>query len=251
METEDPRKRKIVTHLAERIGYTFRNAELAFVAMTHSSAKEEGLECNERLEFLGDAVLGHVACEHLFKTFRDQQEGELSVIKSVLVSAKILARAAQAIGLEEIILTGKGISEKKRPKSILANTFEALVAAIYLDSNLETVRAFLMKHLIEPHLPTITNNPRERNYKSMLQDYAQKNGLRLPDYRVAKSAGPDHRKRFQVVVEVNGRTYDPTWGFSKKEAEQRAARQALISLGLLGQPENASSQAPPPSSKKD
>lgn len=247
MELQDPRKRRIVSHLAERIGYSFRNPELAFVAMTHSSAKEEGLECNERLEFLGDAILGHIACEHLFKTFRDQQEGELSVLKSVLVSAKILARAAQAIGLEEIILTGKGISEKKRPKSILANGFEALVAAIYLDSDLETVRAFLMKHLIEPQLPAITQNPRERNYKSMLQDYAQKHGLRLPEYRVAKSVGPDHRKRFQVVVVVNGRTYDPTWGYSKKEAEQRAARQALIALGLLAQPDPAPAQARPPS----
>jgi ribonuclease-3 len=244
MQDADPRKLRMVSHLAERIGYSFRDPHLAFLAMTHSSAKEEGLECNERLEFLGDAILGHVACEHLFKTFRDQQEGELSVIKSVLVSAKILARAAQAIGLDEIILTGKGISDKKRPKSILANGFEALVAAIYLDSDLETVRAFLMRHLIEPLLPTITHNPRERNYKSMLQDYAQKNGLRLPDYRVAKSVGPDHRKRFQVAVELNGRSYDATWGYSKKEAEQRAARQALISLGLLAQPENDSPSPP-------
>ncbi len=245
METaSDPRKDKIVSHLAQRIGYTFRNPDFAFLAMTHSSAKEEGLDCNERLEFLGDAILGHVACEHLYRTFTDQQEGELSVTKSVLVSAKTLARAAQAIGLEEILITGKGIAEKKRPKSILANGFEALVAAIYLDSDLETVRTFLMKHLIEPQLPGITHNPQERNYKSLLQDYAQKNGMRLPEYRVARSVGPDHRKRFQVAVEVDGRTYDATWGYSKKEAEQRAARQALIALGLL-QPENSNS-APPP-----
>jgi ribonuclease-3 len=233
MEDLEQRKQKIVEHIAEKTGYDFKATDILFIAMTHSSIKEEGLECNERLEFLGDAILGHVACEHLFKIFPDHQEGDLSVIKSILVSAKMLSKAAADLGLGEIVITGKGIAEKKLPKSILANAFEALTAAIYLDSDLETSRSFLMKHLIEPYLDEISKNPQERNYKSLLQDYVQKSGMPLPGYRVARSTGPDHRKRFQVFVEVGSHTYGPTWGYSKKEAEQKAARNALLALGLL------------------
>jgi len=233
MEEAEERKRAIADHLAEKAGHRFKNQDLAIVAMTHSSAKEDGLECNERLEFLGDAILGHLACEHLFRIFPDLQEGELSVIKSILVSSKVLARAAHGLGLEKIVITGKGIGDRKLPRSILANAFEALTASIYLDSDLEVVRAFLMEHLIELYLPEIADNPQQKNFKSMLQDYAQKSGMPLPGYRVARSVGPDHRKRFQVFVEVDSRTYGPTWGYSKKEAEQKAARNALVELGLL------------------
>jgi ribonuclease-3 len=236
-ELEDPRKAKIAAHLERRTGYAFKDPLRAFQAMTHSSAKEEGLECNERLEFLGDAILGHVACEHLYRSYPGEQEGALSILKSVLVSAKVLARAAQDLGLDEIVITGKGIGGQKIPRSILTNAFEALTAAIYLDSDLETVRGFLMRHLIEPQLPGIAGNAHERNYKSLLQDHAQKNGLALPRYTVEKSAGPDHRKRFQVAVELEGRSYGPAWGPSKKEAEQRAARAALAELGLFGEGE--------------
>jgi ribonuclease-3 len=231
----DDRKAAMVSRFAERCGYRFRNSDLLFEAMTHSSAKEQGLPCNERLEFLGDSILGHVVCEYLFHRFPQHQEGELSVTKSVLVSAKYLSRSARDLGLDEFIITGKGISENKLPKSLLANAFEAAIAAIYLDAGLDVARDFIMKFLVQPSVESVVSQESERNYKSLLQDYVQKNALPLPQYRVHKAVGPDHRKRFQVFVGVAQKDFGPTWGYSKKEAEQKAARAALIELGILSE----------------
>jgi ribonuclease-3 len=242
MENLDQRKADIVSKFADKCGYLFKNPDHLFEAMTHSSAKEQGLFCNERMEFLGDSVLGQVVCEYLFRRFPEDQEGELSVVKSVLVSAKYLSKAAKDMALDELIITGKGISENRLPKSILANAFEAAIAALYLDAGLEVARDFIMKFLIEPSIEDLVHNEYERNYKSMLQDYAQKNAQPLPVYRVTRAVGPDHRKRFQVQVEVAHREFGPTWGYSKKEAEQRAARAALIGLAVISEPELAPDQ---------
>lgn len=245
MQDLEQKKAHTVSRFAQKCHYEFKNADLLFEAMTHSSAKEQGLPCNERLEFLGDSILGQVVCEYLFKRFPEHQEGDLSVIKSVLVSAKYLSKAARDIGLDELIIVGKGISEGKLPKSILANAFEATIASIYLDSGLEVVRQFIMRFLVDQSIEDILSNEYERNYKSMLQDYAQKNALPLPMYRVTKAVGPDHRKRFQVYVEVAQKDYGPTWGYSKKEAEQKAARAALLTLAVIteaAEPPSAAAQ---------
>lgn len=229
-------KRQVCSRVADILRHEFKNQDLIVEALTHSSAKELGLPCNERLEFLGDAILGHIVSEYLFKKFPHHEEGDLSVIKSVLVSSKFLSRAAKKLKFDELILTGKGISDHKLPASILANTFEAVIAALYLDAGFEKAREFVMSNLINDAIKDILQNQYERNYKSILQDYAQKHALALPTYKVTREAGPDHRKRFQVVVEVNGHEYGPTWGYSKKEAEQKAARYALVMLGVLREP---------------
>ena len=223
----------VVDALETRIGYRFKNASLAVQAMTHSSAKDKDRPSNERFEFFGDAVLGLVISEHLFRTFPQFEEGDLSTMKSVIVSAKTLSVCAEELGLDKVVLLGRGLADKKSlPKSILGNAFEATVAALYLDDGFDRAREFIMKNLA-PHIAHIAEDKHEKNYKSLLQDYAQRHVAAIPQYRVLQETGPDHKKRFEVAVELDGRTYGPAWGDNKKEAEQHAAREALLSLGLL------------------
>lgn len=219
--------------LQRTLQYAFRDPAYLLLALVHSSAKEEGLRCNERMEFLGDAVLGMIVSDHLYRTHPEFEEGELSSIKSVVVSCPSLAARAREIGLGNFILLGKGITQRKViPESVLCNTFEALVAAIYLDGGLEPVRAFVLR-MLAPAVAEVLANKHERNYKSMLQHYTQKRLSKVPVYRVVKETGPDHEKSFVVVVAVNGEEYGPGAGRTKKDAEQHAAKLALQSLGLL------------------
>lgn len=238
----------ILRHLEERVHHRFLDERLAVQAMTHSSAKEKDLPCNERLEFLGDAILGHVVSEHLFRNFPQYEEGDLSTMKSIIVSAKTLAEKGKELELEKIIILGRGLTEKKQlPRSILANVFEALIAALYIDAGLEIARNFILTHL-RMKVDQILKDEHEKNYKSLLQDYAQRNMSTIPAYRVTKEAGPDHKKMFEVAVEVDHKDYGPAWGESKKEAEQRAARVALVSLGLLSL--DAAAEDEPPADGK-
>ncbi len=228
----------IVDALENRIGYRFKDSSLAVQAMTHSSAKDKDRPSNERFEFFGDAILGLVISEHLFRTFPNYEEGELSTMKSVIVSAKTLSLSAEELGLDKVVVLGRGLADKKSlPRSILGNAFEATVAALYLDDGFDRARAFIMKNLA-PHIAHIADDKHEKNYKSLLQDYAQRHVAAIPQYRVLQETGPDHKKRFHVAVDLDGRTYGPAWGDNKKEAEQAAAREALLVLGLLPSPEN-------------
>ncbi len=234
METAGASPDETVRRLEARLHLRFSNPSLAIQALTHSSAKERDLPCNERLEFLGDAILGQVISEYLFHHFPDYEEGQLSTMKSIIVSAKTLAEKAREIGLDQIIVLGRGLNEKKSlPRSILCNAFEAVVAAIYLDAGAEAARDFILSSL-RVKIDEILKNEHEKNYKSILQDYAQRRISTIPAYRVTREDGPDHKKMFQVVVELGGVEYGPAWGSSKKEAEQRAAKRALQELGLLG-----------------
>lgn len=234
----------LVDALVARIGHRFTDASIAQQALTHSSAKDKDHPSNERLEFFGDAVLGLVVSEHLYHRFPAYEEGELSAMKSIIVSAKTLSAAAHELGLDRLLLLGRGLSDKKSlPRSLLGNAFEALIGALYLDAGLDKARAFVLEKL-EPAIATIAADAHEKNYKSLLQDYAQRHVSSIPLYRVTKEEGPDHRKRFQVVVDLDGRTYGPSWGHNKKEAEQNVARMALEALGLLPPPSEA---APDPS----
>ncbi len=223
----------VVRHLESRVHHVFAKPELAVQALTHSSAKEPDLPCNERLEFLGDSIIGQIVSEFLFDHFPQYEEGDLSTMKSIIVSAKTLAEVAHDLELEKIIVLGRGLTEKRSlPRSILCNAFEALVAALYLDAGLDRTRTFVLDQ-IRSKIDLILKDEHEKNYKSLLQNYAQRTLSTIPTYRVMKESGPDHRKMFQVVVELDVKTYGPAWGANKKDAEQKAAQQALEALGVL------------------
>jgi ribonuclease-3 len=233
MDLGRPSEEEILSHLEERLGHRFRNITLAVQALTHSSAKDKEFPCNERLEFLGDAILGHVISEYLFHHFPGYEEGELSTMKSIIVSAKTLSEKANELGIDKIIILGRGLAEKRAlPRSILCNAYEAIVAALYLDAGMDAARTFILSNL-RMKVDEILKDEHEKNYKSLLQDYAQRHMSTIPTYRVAKEFGPDHKKMFEVWVELDGAQYGPALGTNKKEAEQRAAKLALHGLGLL------------------
>ena len=228
-----PTADQIIEHLEKTTGHRFKRPELAVEALTHSSARDKDHPCNERFEFLGDAILGHVISEHLFSLFPQKEEGELSTMKSIIVSARTLSARSLALGFDGIVILGRGLTDKKGlPPSILGNVFESVVAAIYLDAGYDAARKFILSQL-EAKTDEIRKNEHELNYKSLLQDFTQREHSVVPTYRVMRELGPDHRKKFQVSVEVDSTSYGPAWGVNKKEAEQRAARAALVSLGLI------------------
>jgi ribonuclease-3 len=154
-------------------------------------------------------------------------------MKSIIVSAKTLSEKAHELELDKIVILGRGLSEKRAlPRLILCNAFEALIASLYLDAGMEAARHFILSNL-KVKVDEILKDEHDKNYKSLLQDYAQRHMATIPNYRVVKEVGPDHKKMFQVEVELSGTPYGPAWGVNKKEAEQRAAKLALESLGLL------------------
>ena len=228
-----PTADQIVEHLEKTTGHRFTHPELAVEALTHSSARDKDHPCNERFEFLGDAILGHVISEHLFQAFPHKEEGDRSTMKSIIVSARTLSARSLDLGFDRIVILGRGLTEKKGlPSSILGNVFESVVAAIYLDAGFEAARRFILGQL-ESKTDEIRKNEHEPNYKSLLQDHTQREHSVVPTYRVLRELGPDHRKKFQVSVEVDSTSYGPAWGVNKKEAEQKAARVALAALGLI------------------
>jgi ribonuclease-3 len=213
-----------------QIGYRFREPELLFQALTHSSIKTEDNPSNERLEFLGDAVLGLVMTEFLFNYFRDLDEGELTQIKSVVVSTTVLAQESDRLKLTAFYNVGKGVTRKRNlPVSLQANVFEAVAAAIYKDGGLDAARRFIIRNLFH-HVLTVAENEHQKNYKSLLQQYAQKELNLTPSYRVLAERGPDHSKHFEVVAVIGNVTYRSGQGRTKKEAEQVAARETLRAL---------------------
>ena len=239
MDAPRPSEEEILAHLEAKLQHRFKDTKLAVQALTHSSAKDKDYPCNERLEFLGDAILGHVISEHLFNNFPGYEEGDLSTMKSIIVSAKTLSEQAHELQLDRVIILGRGLTEKRQiPRSILCNAFEALVAALYLDGGMDAAKKFILGNL-KMKVDEILKDEHEKNYKSLLQDYAQRRVNAIPVYRVMKEVGSDHKKMFQVMVELDSAQYGPAWGANKKEAEQRAAKLALEQLGLLTVEANA------------
>ena len=220
----------------ERLGYRFRDRGLLEHALTHKSKAHEdpsgGVIDNESLEFLGDAVLGLVVADALFRTFPEFSEGQKSKIKAMVVSTASLAELAERLGLGEHMILGRGEEKTggRRKQALLADTCEALMAAVYLDGGLEPVRQFILRELG----PTIeaAGHPdySGRDHKSRLQEALQALGRPLPVYRVAGEVGPDHRKLFHVEVHVGGETLAQGAGRTKKDAEQDAAKAALAAL---------------------
>ncbi|MCE5315574.1 MAG: ribonuclease III [Armatimonadota bacterium] len=199
-------------------------------ALTHRSYIGESSEAmsNERLEFLGDSVLGIIVAEYLYTQFPDRPEGELAKAKAVAVSEPILAESAKAMGLHQMILmsSGEEASGGRKRLSIMADTFEALVAVIYLDSGLESARLFILRAL-ESILQDIERKEHIRDYKTLLQEHTQGIHKKAPDYVVIDERGADHDKTFTVEAKLDGRLLGRGVGKSKKQAEQAAALQAL------------------------
>lgn len=219
--------------LEERIGYTFKNKDYLKIAITHSSYANEGrkhLQNNERQEFLGDAVLSIVVSDYLFKRFH-MAEGDLTRLRATIVCEKSLCGFSREIGIGSHLLLGKGEEQTggaDRP-SILADAFEALLAAIYLDSGIESAEKFVI-----PFVERMLEDGGERDsqdYKTQLQEIVQQNPQEILSYVLTGESGPDHDKRFQVEVRLNSNAIGRGEGRSKKAAEQMAAKEALELMG--------------------
>lgn len=223
------------THLEaieEKIGYAFANKNFLVLSFMHRSFINEyrgkgALQHNERLEFLGDSVLGLVVAEYLYHRLPDYPEGQLSQLRSRLVDANSCAQFLQKLQLSEYIVLGKGetLAEGRTKTSILADVFEALLGAIYLDGGLGVTKSFLLFHFEAAFEEAIGSPP--RNYKAELQDFSQRQFQKQPFYQVMDATGPDHAKIFRVMVLVDEKEAGVGTGSTKKEAEQRAAFDAL------------------------
>jgi len=214
----------------ETISYRFQDKALLHSALTHASGAQHRLASNERLEFLGDAILGAIVCEMLFYQFPDLLEGHLTRIKSVVVSRQTCAKISHYMGLEPLLIVGKGISsDQPVPRSLLADVYESLVAAIYLDGGIGPTRQFVVKS-IQPEIDLAASGAADDNYKSLLQQIVQRDYGSTPTYHLIEEKGPDHEKRFRIAAQFNGRNFSPAWGENKKAAEQRAAGNALAEL---------------------
>jgi ribonuclease-3 len=214
----------------EAIGYRFKDAELLRAALTHASGAASRLGSNERLEFLGDAVLALIVCERLYQKFPQYLEGELTKLKSYIVSRRVCAQVAQTLGLERFLRVGPGIGRLgKLPANLLGDVFEAIVGAIYLDGGLEAARAWVLRAM-GPLIDRIGSTAPIENAKSLLQHLAQKEFGTTPVYQVVDEKGPDHSKCFLVAAIIGSQRFPPAWGHSKKDAEQKAAANALAQL---------------------
>jgi ribonuclease-3 len=215
------------------LGYQFKNPDLLKESLTHASIADNRLDSNERMEFLGDAVLDLIICEALYLKFPQYQEGDLTKIKSAVVSRRTCAEVANETGLTELLIIGKGISSRNSmPSSLAAAVYESIVAAIYLDGGFEVVKEYVLRTMT-PKLEEISSNAHQQNYKAVLQQHAQKILGATPMYELLDEKGPDHSKCFEVCVAIEGRRFTSAWGPNKKMAEQKAALLALEDLGVL------------------
>lgn len=207
------------------LDYRFQRPELLRSALTHASRADARVLSNERMEFLGDAVLGLVVCERLYEHFPDYLEGDMTKIKSEVVSRKTCAGISRKLGIERFLLLGKGMSFAT-PASVLADVFEALVAAIYLDGGLEPAKKFILDHM-GPEIDAVAENAQAGNHKSVLQQLAQREYGATPAYQLLDEKGPDHSKCFKIAAVIGSHYFTGAWGRNKKEAEQKAALNAI------------------------
>lgn len=219
----------------ERIGYRFQDQGLLRQSLTHSSSATSRLGSNERLEFLGDAILGMIICRELYDRYPERREGQLTQEKSRLVSGATCARVARQLGSTDMILVGRGL--QSIPESIDAALVESLIAAIYLDGGIDEARGFIIRCFQEEIANCGKGEP--ENYKSILQEETQRTTNSAPSYVIVEQRGPDHAREYCVLVRIDDREFDSAWGRSKKEAEQKAAMNALriIDSSLLTPPD--------------
>ncbi|MBM7556595.1 ribonuclease III [Halanaerobacter jeridensis] len=227
--------RQNLLELQEKLEIEFNQLELLKRAVTHKSYANErrsnNLKDNERLEFLGDAVLDLVVNQYLFVEYPDHPEGELAQIRSVVVSAPTLAEKSREIDLGHYLLLGKGedATGGRQRNSILADAFEALIGSVYLDQGLEVARTFILDLLI-PNIQMVEEGNHIQDYKTLLQELLQKNSDYRPQYEVIKEEGPDHNKSFTVQVKFKGEVLGVGTGSSKKRAQQSSAKEAIDKL---------------------
>lgn len=216
-----------------KLGHSFATPALLERALTHASVTEQRVESNERMEFLGDSVLGLIVAQRIYARFPDLLEGEMTKIKSTAVSRQTCARIARKLGLDDLLVLGKGMQKgEPMPHSLAAAVFEAVIAAIYLDGGFAAAERFIGP-LVDPLIERAASSGHQENFKSVLQQHAQQTEQDPPAYRVLDEKGPDHAKAFKVCAEIGGRRFNACWGQSKKQAEQLAALAALEELGLV------------------
>lgn len=224
-----------ISIIEAKLGYAFHDQSLLILAFVHRSFINENrmiIHHNERLEFLGDAILGMLVSDYLYRNLSSIPEGELSYLRSRLVEASSCVNYVQSLDIAPYILLGKGerMNDGRGRDSILADLFEAIIGAIYLDGGLEAAKTFLF-HNFTPQIESILKQPL-RNWKAILQDYCQKKYLQTPTYNVLSATGPDHSKVFEITVVVNQQELGRGRGASKKEAQQAAAADAVSRCGL-------------------
>ena len=227
----------LLQQIQEMLGYQFKDPGQLCEALTHSSRTDDRLKSNERLEFMGDSVLGMVICRALYDRFPRYQEGDLTKIKSMLVSRKVCAKIAGQMGLVQFLRLGKGTDRSSAVNgSIAAGCLEAVIAAIYFDGGLEAAQDFILR-LFDPLIELADAEQHQNNFKSVLQQHCQQVYNRTPYYELLDEKGPDHNKCFEVGVVIDHRRFPSAWGVTKKDAEQMAARNALIEMHVID-PEN-------------
>lgn len=222
--------RVILSELQKKIGLNFSDEKILLKAITHKSyAYEKETESNERLEFLGDAILNLIVTEYIYKNFPELEEGDMSKLKARLVGTETLYRIGKRLDVGKFLLLGKGEekTEGREKKRIIGGAIEAIIASIYLDRGFEKTKEVVI-NWVKPFTRNIQKGSEiSKDWKSSLQEIVQKNKGSLPEYRVAKEMGPPHKRRFKIEIWVDGRRISYATGNSKKEAQQKAARNAL------------------------
>jgi ribonuclease-3 len=234
-----PRERRDALILFQRrIGIKFKDIALLDASLTHRSvchkAQDSGKkQNNERLEFLGDSILGFCVAEFLYQSLPEKSEGDLAKIKSFVVSEGSLSKIALDLQIDEVLLIGKGEENSggRTKKAILADALEAVIGAYYLDAGFKSAQRFVLG-LIQDQVADVLQGRHEKDYKTLLQEFTQKRYHVYPLYKVLSKSGPDHDQTFLVEVGVKGEKFGPASGKSKKEAEQKAAKLACDALLL-------------------
>ncbi len=228
--------KETLQQIEQTIGYEFSDKKLLAKAFTHSSAVDNRILSNERLEFLGDSILAVVICQTLFERFPGYLEGDLTKIKSMLVSRGTCAKISRRLGLQKFLKVGKGmVSSRALSGSLAAGVIESTIAAIYIDGGFEVVSSFILR-VFGSLIEGADAKQAQGNFKSLLQQHAQEQFNVTPVYMLLDEKGPDHNKCFELEVVVDDRHFTSAWGTNKKESEQKAAFNALVELGVLEKP---------------
>lgn len=224
------REHAVLERCQDALGYRFQRPELLRAALTHSSGANTRQASNERMEFLGDSVLGLITCERLYSRFPEYQEGDLTKVKSVVVSRKTCAEFSRLIDLGDFLFLGKGWQQNgEMPSNMLADVFEAVVAAVFFDGGYDAAKVFILK-FVDPEIERVAREALGSNSKSELQQVAQREFGATPRYVILDEQGPEHDKCFKIAAEIAGHCYEAVWGRNKKETESKAALNALAEI---------------------
>lgn len=235
-------RKKELQQFEKQAGIRFRKQALLNLAFAHRSYANEtaaDTDNNEKLEFLGDSVLGLIVAEYLFSQLPDRPEGDLAKIKSFVVSEDSLAKIAKRLKIDDFVLIGRGeeFSGGRSKKAILADAMEAVIGALYIDSGIKSARKFVLEYVV-PEIRLVLENRHKKDYKTLLQEFVQKKYKTYPKYVLMRRSGPDHNKTFFVEVRINNEVFGPGQGKNKKAAEQNAARMAFEALAPKAVPED-------------